>query len=179
MTKYLLAIVLFMGLSACTHPNEQSSPSFDASVQTAPEQPFFADSTFNRIQTSKGQLVYVPVYSHIYQQNRRKTFNLTATLSIRNTDPNRTIGVRSVNYFDSQGNLVQSYIDEPITIPPLASISYVIEEEDLRGGVGANFLVRWSASKDVFPPVIEAVMISTSMQQGISFISNGRIIEER
>jgi hypothetical protein len=148
-------------------------------VQPTPQQPLFADSTINRVQLSSGQLIYVPVYSHIYQQNKRKTFNLTATLSIRNADPNRTLRIEMVNYFDSQGNLVQSYVDEPVVIPPLASIYYVIEEEDLRGGVGANFLVRWSSSEAVFPPITEAVMISTSMQQGISFISKGRIIEER
>jgi hypothetical protein len=164
---------------ACNPTNDQSPVTTESSLQQYPSQPVFADSSFSRATTSIGQLVYVPVYSHIYQQNRRKTFNLTATLSIRNADPNRPLNVSLVDYFDSRGNLVQKYVDKTVTVPPLASISYVIEEEDLRGGVGANFLVRWQSSQQIFPPVIEAVMISTSMQQGISFISKGRIIEER
>jgi len=52
-----------------------------------------------------------------------------------------------------------------------------VEEEDLRGGVGANFLVLWESGKSVKFPIIEAVMISTSQQQGISFISKGRTID--
>lgn len=63
-------------------------------------------------------------------------------------------------------------------LPPLSSISYVVEEEDLRGGVGANFLVLWESEHPVSKPVIEAVMISTSQQQGISFVSEGRILHE-
>lgn len=33
-----------------------------------------------------GQTIYVPIYSHIYFQNQSRTLNLTATLSIRNSD---------------------------------------------------------------------------------------------
>jgi hypothetical protein len=133
---------------------------------------------FERENSSVGQLVYVPVYSHIYQQNRQKTFNLTTTLSIRNADPYRTFTIDKVAYYDSKGNLIQQYVDSTEQIKPLASTSYVIEEADLRGGVGANFLVRWYSQKPVYPPVIEAVNISTTQQQGISFLSVGRVLQE-
>lgn len=134
---------------------------------------------FKRKKSSVGQLVYVPVYSHIYQQNRQKTFNLTTTLSIRNADPYRPFTITEVAYYDSKGNLVQQYVDSTEKIRPLASTSYVIEETDLRGGVGANFLVRWSSQSPIYPPAVEAVNISTSQQQGISFLSVGRVLQER
>lgn len=133
---------------------------------------------FRREDSSVGQLVYVPVYSHIYQQNRQKTFNLTTTLSIRNADPYRPFTITEVAYYDSKGNLIQQYVDSTEQINPLASTSYVIEEADLRGGVGANFLVRWYSHEPIFPPVIEAVNISTTQQQGISFLSVGRVLKE-
>ena len=133
--------------------------------------------SYTRDTTSRGQLLYIPVYSHIYQQDRKKTFNLTATLSIRNTDPFRSISVDKVSYYDSQGALIQHYLDQPITLAPLSSTSYVVEERDLRGGVGANFLVSWQSEKPTNPPVVEAVMISTSQQQGISFLSEGRVLK--
>jgi hypothetical protein len=124
-----------------------------------------------------GEVVYVPVYSHIYQQKQNRTFNLTSTLSFRNTDLNRSVTLKKVYYFDSKGNLVEKYLDGNQTIKPLSSVSYVIEEADLRGGVGANFLVLWESKQKVNKPVIETIMISTSGQQGISFVSEGRVID--
>ncbi|MDX1585526.1 MAG: DUF3124 domain-containing protein [Balneolaceae bacterium] len=138
-----------------------------------------AVSDFERLKSSTGQTVYVPVYSHIYQLNQQKTFNLTATLSFRNADPSRTLTLTKVLYYDSQGNIVKNYLPESKSITPLASTSFVVEENDLRGGVGANFIVAWESEQPVYPPVVEAVMISTSQQQGISFVSVGRVIEEK
>lgn len=135
------------------------------------------DTTFVRLHTSVGQTIYVPVYSHIYQQNQQQTFNLTATLSFRNADLYRTVTLIEVLYFDSQGNFVKNYLEEPLKIEPLASTSFVVEEDDLRGGVGANFIVSWKSENPIYPPVVEAVMISTSQQQGISFVSRGRVLE--
>lgn len=66
---------------------------------------------FKRQSSRIGQLVYVPVYSYIYRQNRQKTFNLTTTLSIRNADPYRNLIITEVSYYDSDGELIQEYID--------------------------------------------------------------------
>lgn len=137
------------------------------------------NDSFNRNTTSIGQLVYVPVYSHIYQQDQQRTFNLTTTLSVRNADPFRSFTLLEVNYYDSKGNLIQQYIDTGVDIDPLASTSYVIEERDLRGGVGASFLVEWESEEPMIPPVLEAINISTSGQQGVSFLSVGRVLQER
>lgn len=137
------------------------------------------NQSFERSTSSTGQLVYVPVYSHIYQRDQERTFNLTTTLSIRNADPEHSFSITRVSYYDSDGNLVENYIDSEEYVGPMASTSYVIEERDLRGGVGANFLVDWESKEAIVPPVIEAVNISTSNQQGISFLSVGRVIQER
>jgi hypothetical protein len=74
---------------------------------------------------------------------------------------------------------MQNYLDSGEQIKPLASTSFVIEERDLRGGVGANFIVDWQSEAPIIPPVIEAVNISTTQQQGISFLSVGRVLQER
>ena len=182
--RHILLILLFgIMLGGCTSKqesppvNEQSSPAVEqkkegyVALQQEPD-------VFNREKSSVVQLVYIPVYSHIYQQNRRKTFNLTTTLSIRNADPYRPFIITEVAYYDSKGNLIQQYVDSTEQISPLASTSYVIEEADLRGGVGANFLVRWHSQEPVYPPIIEAVNISTTQQQGISFLSVGRVLKE-
>jgi len=116
--------------------------------------------------------VYVPAYSHIYHQ-QDDAYLLTVTLSIRNTDLYDPMTIRSIRYFDTAGALVRHYLREPRTLRPFESMEVIIEEDDASGGSGANFLVEWSSEGPVSPPVIEAVMISTSWGQGISFTSRG------
>lgn len=165
---------------SCTDPQEPAPDDEPMPQDTLVDSGLYGQAdSFNRNNTSIGQLVYVPVYSHIYQQDHERTFNLTTTLSVRNAEPFRSFTLLEVNYYDSQGNLIQQYIDSGVEIDPLASTSYVIEERDIRGGVGASFLVKWESEEPIFPPVLEAINISTSGQQGISFLSVGRVLQER
>jgi hypothetical protein len=71
---------------------------------------------------SQGQLLYVPVYSHIYIGDRERPFNLAVTLSVRNTDPRKSLRLTEVDYYDSDGHLVRHYLEEPREMPPLATI---------------------------------------------------------
>ncbi len=125
---------------------------------------------------SKGQTVYVPAYSHIYIGNRERPFMLTITLSIRNIDPSRKISITTVDYYETQGELLKKYISEPVTLDPLESLRYVIPERDKSGGSGANFIVKWKSDKPSNPPIIESIMIGAQNSQGISFTSQGRQI---
>jgi hypothetical protein len=127
---------------------------------------------------SAGQTVYVPIYSHIYSGDKEHPFLLTAILSIRNTDFIHTIIVDTVEYYDTDGNLLKSYIQKPVQLKPMGSIRYVVAESDKSGGSGAKFIVRWQAVTQVNPPVIEGIMIGAKMQQGISFVSRGQVIHE-
>lgn len=131
-----------------------------------------------RKEVSKGQTVYIPIYSHIYSGDRERPVNLTATLSIRNTDPVGSITIVAVNYHDSEGNPVTAYINEPVRLKPLASVRFIVKESDTRGGSGACFLVKWNAAKPASAPLMEGIMISTRSQQGISFVSRGQVVEE-
>jgi hypothetical protein len=126
---------------------------------------------------SKGQTVYIPVYSHIYTGNRERPFNLAVTLSIRNTDPANAISIEAVDYYDSTGKLIKRYLDKASPLNKLASIRYVVKEKDKSGGSGANFIVTWQAAQQVNTPIIEAVMIGAQSQQGISFTSRGRVLK--
>ena len=126
-----------------------------------------------------GQTIYVPVYSHIYTQDKSRVINLSATLSVRNTDAQNPIRVASVRYYGTNGELVKDYLNEAVRLAPMASTDYVVEADDTSGGAGANFIVEWSAGVEVTEPVVEAIMISTAQQQGISFVSAGRVIKDR
>lgn len=127
---------------------------------------------------SWGQVVYVPVYSHIFFGDRGRTFNLSVTLSIRNVDRQRPIEVTSLQYLDENGKIVRELAPKPITIASLAAHRAFIQESDVTGGSEAAFLVRWRAAQPVHPPMIGALMVGTSFGQGISFNTSGQVLEE-
>ena len=124
-----------------------------------------------------GQTIYVPIYSRIYSGLKGRPFDLAATLSIRNTDPNNLITITSVKYYDTDGNLIKEYLDAPIQLKALASTKHIITEGDKTGGSGANFIVKWKSNAAVNSPIIQGVMIGTRSGQGISFISDGQVIK--
>lgn len=128
---------------------------------------------------SSRQTVYVPIYSHIYSGDKERPFLLTAILSIRNTDPTQTISITAIEYYDSDGNRLKKYINQPVKLKPLASTRYIVPESDSSGGSGANFIVRWEADTEVNSAIVEGIMIGTKMQQGISFVSRGQVIKEK
>jgi len=117
--------------------------------------------------------VYVPIYSEIYHSSGDRRFLLTATLSVRNISMRDSLYVSGVDYYDSYGQKKRTYLEQPILLGPLASVEFVIEDKEDEGGAGANFIVDWAAHKDNLRPVIQAVMIGTSSQQGISFTTEG------
>lgn len=180
MRLFFTAVCMILAFISC-NDREVSYPVEEVAPQNAVTDSVLIkqEGTFSRNRSSIGQMVYVPVYSHIYQWDQNRTLNLTTTLSIRNVDPYRSLIISRVSYYDSKGNLVQQYIDSEVEVESLASISYVIEKGDLRGGVGANFLVTWKSEEPIIPPVIESVNISTPGQQGVSFLSVGRVLQER
>jgi hypothetical protein len=124
-----------------------------------------------------GQVLYVPIYSHITMVEEGRTINLTSTLSIRNTDRQHPMIIVSVDYYDTQGALVNAYLADPVELGPLASTEFVVPQNDISGGLGASFLVEWVATTALSDPVIEAIMINTQGNQGLSFLSPGRVIE--
>jgi hypothetical protein len=132
-----------------------------------------------KIRRFSGQTVYVPIYTHIYSGLKGRPFDLAATLSIRNTDLKQSITVVSVDFYDTEGKLIENYIDAPLQLGILASTRYVIKEgEKKSGGSGANFMVTWKSETAVTPPIIEAIMIGAKSGQGISFVSRGQVVEE-
>lgn len=105
--------------------------------------------------------------------------DLTATLSVRNTDLENPIILTAVDYYDGGGKLVRNYLDQPVELNPLASTSFIVDQTDASGGAGAAFVVEWVTEKQVSSPVIEAVMVNAAGNQGISFISPGRVIKDQ
>lgn len=132
----------------------------------------------SEVRLSKGQTVYVPVYSNVFNGPRSRPFQLATTLSIRSTDFASSFRVTSIDYYDTNGKLVRRHIEKPLIVGPMASKYIHIEESDTSGGFGANFIVRWEADKVIDTPIIECVMIGATSGQGISFVSSGQEIKD-
>jgi len=130
-----------------------------------------------QIEAIASQTVYVPVYSHIYYRNTQQVYNLATTLSVRNTDLENPIIVTSVQYYNTEGKLVNSYLEKALKLPPLGSMDFFVEQSNSTGGSGANFIVEWRSETAVSEPIIEAVMIGVSGTQGLAFTSRGQTIE--
>jgi hypothetical protein len=180
----IIALVITIGLlSACTAPQQvkgsaQPPQQVEPLTQVSPPTSPGLSPSSQPLEAVMGQTVYVPAYSHVYY-GKGEEYLLAITLSIRNTSLTDTISVKSVRYYDSKGKLVKEFSPKSLQIAPMATSEFFVEERDTSGGSGANFIVEWDAVKTVSAPVIEVVMISTAFQQGISFISPGRVIAEK
>ncbi|AOY60578.1 MULTISPECIES: DUF3124 domain-containing protein [Desulfococcus] len=139
---------------------------------------FAAPIGSEEIQFSRGQALYIPVYSHIFIGNREMSFNLSANLSIRNTDPDQSLTITSVRYYDSDGKLVKEYLADPKPLKPMGSAYFFIPASDTSGGWGANFIVTWSSRIAVNTPIIECVMTGIKGSHSLSFITRGKPIRE-
>ena len=121
---------------------------------------------------------YLPVYSHIYHIHEHKTFDLTITISIRNVSMTDSVYILKADYYNTVGENVRQYLKDPIFLKPLETVEIIIEDRDMEGGSGANFIFDWAMDNDKNPPLFEAVMISPYDQQGLAFSTRGvRIFE--
>ena len=133
------------------------------------------------VELSRGQLVYVPSYSHIAHGNldsagKPTTLLLSSMLSVRNTDPDHAMVVRSVTYYDNAGKLLREFLEKPRTLAPLESMDAFIEHRDKSGGTGANFMVDWQADAEISVPIIETVNAYLFGAQSLAIVSRGQAV---
>lgn len=166
----LLTFTLFLASCASQTNDQASSP--EAAENAQGETIVIQD-----LEIASGQAIFVPAYSEIYIAESR-TVELAVTLSIHNTDFENPIILTSVRYYDTQGQLRREYLTEPQRLGPLASTDFFVDAGEQTGGVGTNFVVEWIAEQPVYEPIVEALMLSTSGTQGLSFASPGRVISQ-
>jgi hypothetical protein len=166
MKRILYFLLVTMVLTACSS-NEESD-------EMPPEEKW-AD----RIATisAKDSLIegttYLSVYSHIFSISELRRHDLTVTISLRNTSKIERVFIKSAEYFNTDGRLVKSYLEQPIFINPMETAEIMIFEKDIKGGTGGNFIFDWATANKNNKPFFEAVMISTIGQQGLSFSTQG------
>ena len=165
----LVALIITLLVSCQTNNEQQVSKSVNWGNRAASETDF------------KGYLhgkSYLPVYSHIYHIQEHKAFDLTITISIRNISATDSIYILNADYYNTKGDKIRQYLEKPAYISPMETVEIIIAEKDKEGGSGANFVFDWAVKNPKNPPLIEAVMISTLDQQGISFTTRAVQVAE-
>jgi len=160
--EIVIAFIFLVGCSTTSYP-----PVTTGSFQAV---------TGRDLRIVTGQTLYVPAYSEVLLGNDTRTHELVVTLAVHNTAFDAPIIIQSVRYYDTNGELVRNYVDDPIEVSPLATTGFLVEARDTSGGWGSNFIVEWVAEEPVSEPIVEAIMVSKSGSQGISMISLGRVI---
>ncbi|MDD5704218.1 MAG: DUF3124 domain-containing protein, partial [Dehalococcoidales bacterium] len=112
------------------------------------------DNVHNNKKYLDGEIVYVPIYSSLINSQSALNYKLTATLSTHNIDPDNPIQLIKADYYDTNGDLVQAYLEDVLILEPLQVAQIVIQEEN-DGGTGAKFIVEWVSETDVVSPIIE------------------------
>jgi len=130
---------------------------------------------------SSGQMLYLPVYSHLWYGEVESSGVPAKTLvsvlvSVRNTDPARPIRITSAQYYDTAGKPIKQYVPAPRAIAPMGTIELYVPTSDDSGGSGANFVIGWKADGAVSPPVVEAVHASLTVGRSVVFITSARVI---
>jgi len=122
--------------------------------------------------------IYVPTYSRVYgaASGAKRLIELSTTLRIDNTSSTKPLVIQRIEFYETSGKLVQSYLSEPLALRPFGTIEIVIPAEDESGGVAANFIVEWAGAGPMAEPLVEAVMIGSQGDTSYSFVSPGRPI---
>ena len=147
---------------------------------------------FGTVTKSRGQIVYA---SASYITGGVST---ASRLVIRNLDPNNSITVNSVDFYDPDGVLVFSFPQAadgstfPKEIDPLASISvwahpYVLVPEGVYPSPSSlgrhSFLVDWEADRVVNAPSMGVVVAIWGVMAGIPFsdieVIGSQVIKEK
>lgn len=170
----LLLVLAILGLTlACENPNPNVDVKGQDELKTHE-----IDHTIPESEQKFQDLIYVPIYSDIYVDQQNQKSLLAATLSIRNTSYKDSLFISKIEYFNTEGDLVRSYIENAISLPPMGTINYVVEKDDETGGHGANFIVDLSARNKNVKPLIQAVMIGQTGNKGFAFSTDGYSISE-
>lgn len=116
---------------------------------------------------------YLPIYSEIYSRTMNTKYLTTATISIRNTNLNDKIYIDKIDYYNTQGNKIRTYLKNTIFLEPMETKEIVIEYLDKEGGSGANFVFDWSCKPNINKPYFQAVMVTITGSFGLSFTTEG------
>ena len=108
------------------HPGRRRAAQAGAAAQTAAVdfRTQFKDSLTempDASQLSAKGMIYVPAYSRVYgaSTGTSRLIDFSTTLRIDNTSSEKPLVIERIEYYDTAGHLVQSYLKEPVALRPV------------------------------------------------------------
>ncbi len=174
MKKQYLSVLLIVSMALLSSCEQTQDPNVMLSEgQKDPIKELELTSDVDRSQFTYKQTFYVPIYSDIYTDRDNRKVLLSATLSVRNTTLKKPLFINKIDYYDTHGAFVKSYLDKPIELPAMGTLNYIVEKEEDNGGSGANFIIEVEGIDETVTPVIEAVMIGNFSNKSFAFSTEG------
>jgi len=129
------------------------------------------------VKLTKGQTLYVPCYTSVISGIH--AFEVKPTIFIHNTDQNNNINIVRIDFYNTNGKLVERYLQQPQKLNANAATRINIREL-LKGeeGSGAHFIIQWQAENKVVEPLVQAWFVGAVGTRGYSYTSPARIIQE-
>lgn len=171
-TISILLLATMVLLSGCD-PTPQDPNVLYSEKHQDPIQELEMTTAVDRSQFAYKQTFYVPIYSDIYTDRDNRKVLLSATLSVRNTTLKKSLYINKIDYYGTDGTFIKSYLNKPIELPAMATLNYIVEKEEDKGGSGANFIIEVEGIDETVKPVIEAVMIGNFSNKGFAFSTEG------
>lgn len=108
----------------CACDNGASEPPKVQEIKSVPRPaaeppPVAPPQPMSRPNRSKGQTLYVPVYSTLPRTAEHPEDPVSVVLSIRNTDLAHPMTVQKVAYYDTEGHSLEPVLTDPESLPPL------------------------------------------------------------
>jgi hypothetical protein len=129
----------------------------------------------------KGQTLYVPSYTSLMSGSQvgSHAFEAKPTIFLHNTDPNNPINIVRIDFYNTDGKLMEKYLQQPRKLNP-NSATRINVKELLKGeeGSGAHFIIQWQAENKVVEPLVQTWFVGAVGTRGYSFSSPARIIQE-
>jgi hypothetical protein len=129
----------------------------------------------------KGQTIYVPCYTSFMggSQADSHAFEAKPTIFIHNTDQNNPINLVRMDFYNTNGKLVEKYLQAPKKLNANSSTRINVKEL-LKGeeGSGAHFIIQWQAENKVVEPLVQTWSVGAVGTRGYSFTAPARIIQE-
>ncbi|WP_201502653.1 DUF3124 domain-containing protein [Psychrobacter cibarius] len=175
MSKRTISVLLLATmalLSGCDQTPQDPNVLYSEKHQD-PIQELEMTTAVDRSQFAYKQTFYVPIYSDIYTDRDNRKVLLSATLSVRNTTLKKSLYINKIDYYGTDGTFIKSYLTKPIELPAMATLNYIVEKEEDKGGSGANFIIEVEGIDETVKPVIEAVMIGNFSNKGFAFSTEG------
>ncbi|MFA4904425.1 MAG: DUF3124 domain-containing protein [Desulfobaccales bacterium] len=130
-----------------------------------------------QVKLVKGQTLYLPIATSYVSDDY--SFNVNATIFIHNTDPDHSINIIKMDFYNTSGKLVEKYLQQPLKLAPAAATRIHVKNP-LSGeeGTAAHFVIQWQAEAKAVEPIIGGLLFSSSGTRGYSFSTHPRIVQE-